>query len=392
MTMVFPEPDVAPLRGGPTLRWGVIGPGTIANDFTATLHAASDHRVVAVGSRSPERAAAFARRHGIPGVHGSYEALVADPAVDVVYVASPHPQHLGHALLAIAAGKHVLVEKPMTTSEADTRTLADAARRAGVFAMEAMWTRYLPGTTVVARLLADGVLGDVHLVSVDVGWPHEPDPADRMFDPAAGGGALLDAGVYGHWFARFATGAPVTRRTTGAVSGRGVDLQSVTVSTAAGGAQTVVTTTMTAWTPGLAVIAGSTATVRYTDHFVFPASFALHHGAEAVHWADTSGLRGREGLVWQAAALARSVAEGRTESPLHSLDDSIGLAATLDAARASLGPARAMPDAPASLDPARAMPDAPASLGPARAMPDAPASLGPGTAAPGVSGRDTSTP
>ncbi|MBA8990553.1 putative dehydrogenase [Curtobacterium pusillum] len=342
MTMTFPTAEVEPLRGGPRLRWGVIGPGTIANDFTATMHANSDQRVVAVGSRSPERAAAFAARHGVPSVHGSYEALVADPTVDVVYVASPHPQHLGHALLAIAAGKHVLVEKPMTTSEADTRTLAAAARRAGVFAMEAMWTRYLSGTTVIARLLADGALGDVQLVSVDVGWPHEPDPADRMFDPAAGGGALLDAGVYGHWFARFATGAPVTSRTTGAVSDRGVDLQSVTVSTS-GGAQAVVTTTMTAWTPGLAVIAGSRATVRYTDHFVFPASFALHHGADATHWSDASGLRGREGLVWQTAALAQYVADGRTESPLHSLDDSIGLAATLDAARAALGP---RPDAP----------------------------------------------
>ncbi|WP_144712218.1 Gfo/Idh/MocA family protein [Curtobacterium pusillum] len=355
MTTVFPEVEVEPLRGGATLRWGVIGPGEIANDFTATLHAHSDQRVVAVGSRSPERAAAFAARHGVPGVHGSYEALVADPTVDVVYVASPHPQHLEHALLAIAAGKHVLVEKPMTTSAADTRTLATAARQAGVFAMEALWTRYLPGTTVVARLLADGVLGDVHLVTVDVGWPHEPDPTDRMFDPAAGGGALLDAGVYGHWFARFATGAPVTSRTTGVVSDRGVDLQSVTVSTADGGAQSVVTTSMTAWTPGLAVIAGSRATVRWTDHFVFPASFALHRGRDVDHWADPSGLHGREGLVWQAAALARYVADGHTESPLHTLDDSIGLATSLDAARAALEP-------------------------------------GPGPAAPGVSGHVTSTP
>ncbi|WP_395816423.1 Gfo/Idh/MocA family protein [Curtobacterium flaccumfaciens] len=341
MTMTFPVPGVHALRGGPVLRWGVIGPGEIANDFTTTLHANSDQRVVAVGSRSPERAAAFAARHGVPGVHGSYEALVADPSVDVVYVASPHPQHLGHALLAIAAGKHVLVEKPMTTSAADTRTLADAARAAGVLAMEAMWTRYLPGTTVVARLLADGVLGDVRLATVDVGWPHAPDPADRMFDPAAGGGALLDAGVYGHWFARFATGAPVTSSTTGAVSDRGVDLQSVTVSTAEGGAQAVVTTSMTAWTPGLAVIAGSRATVRYTDHFVFPASFAVHHRGGEDHWAEPTGLRGRQGLVWQAAALAQYVADGRTESPVHSLDDSVGIATALDAARAALGPSRA---------------------------------------------------
>jgi predicted dehydrogenase len=340
MTFSFPEPEVAALRGGPVLGWGVIGPGQIADDFTSTLHANSDQRVVAVGSRSADRAAAFAARHGIDSAHASYEALVADPAVQVVYVASPHPQHLEHALLAIAAGKHVLVEKPMTTSEADTRTLASAARAAGVLAMEAMWTRYLPGTTVIARLLADGALGTVHLASVDVGWPH-PLPAagdapDRMFDPAQGGGALLDAGVYAHWFARFATGAPVTSHTTGAVSDGGVDLQSVTVSTTADGAQAVATTSISAWTPGLATIAGSTATVRYTDHFVFPASFAVHHGAEADHWQEPTGLQGRQGLVWQAAALAQYVAEGRTESPVHGLDVSIGLAASLDAARAAL--------------------------------------------------------
>jgi predicted dehydrogenase len=365
MTMTFPEPEVEALRGGPVLGWGVIGPGEIANDFTTTLHANSDQRVVAVGSRSPERAAAFAARHGVPGVHDSYESLVTDPTVDVVYVASPHPQHLEHALLAIAAGKHVLVEKPMTTSAADTRTLADAARAAGVLAMEAMWTRYLPGTTVIARLLADGALGDVRLAAVDVGWPHDPDPADRMFDPAAGGGALLDAGVYGHWFARFATGAPVTSSTTGAVSDRGVDLQSVTVSTTDGGAQSVVTTSMTAWTPGLAVVAGTRATVRYTDHFVFPASFTVHHGAEADVWQEPTGLRGREGLVWQAAALARYAADGRTESPLHSLDDSIGIATALDGAREALG---------------------------SRVGAHTRAGARPSAAPPSVSGRDTSTP
>lgn len=366
MTMTFPQPEVEPLRGGPGLRWGVIGPGVIANDFTATLHANSDQRVVAVGSRSPERAAAFAARHGIAHAHASYEALVADPTVDIVAVASPHPQHLEHALLAIAAGKHVLVEKPMTTSAADTRTLAEAARAAGVFAMEAMWTRYLPGTTVIARLLADGALGDVRLASVDVGWPHEPDPGDRMFDPAAGGGALLDAGVYGHWFARFATGAPVSSSTTGAVSDRGVDLQSVTVSTAAGGAQSVVTTSMTAWTPGLAVIAGSRATVRYTDHFVFPASFAVHDGSGETAWTEPTGLHGRQGLVWQAAALARYVSDGRTESPLHSLEDSIAVATALDAARLSLGHGR--DDEPRAGDEPRAA-GAPAVSDPATSTP-----------------------
>ena len=115
-----------------------------------------------------------------------------------------------------------------------------------------------------------------------------------------------------------------------------MDLQSVTVSRATGGAQSVVTTSITAWTPGLATIAGTDATVRYTDHFVFPASFAVHRGGDADRWSERSGLRGRQGLVWQATALARYVADGRTDSPVHSLDDAIGVAAALDAARAAL--------------------------------------------------------
>jgi predicted dehydrogenase len=352
MVMV-PEPEVLPLRGGPVLRWGVIGPGEIANDFTRTLHANSDQRVVAVGSRSLDRAQAFAREHGVPTAHGSYEALVADPDVDVVYVASPHPQHLEHALLAIAAGKHVLVEKPMTTSAEDTELLAERARAAGVFVMEALWTRYLPHSTVIARMIADGHLGDVQLALVDVGWPRPVDPADRMFDPAQSGGPLLDAGVYGLWLAQFAIGpaahvtasgtvaaddpAVATRLGPAQLVGGGVDLQSVaTLRPATGTAVATVSTTMLARSGGLATIAGTDATVRFTDHFVFPASFVVIDDDGVHPWQEPTGLRGREGLVHQAVALASYVTAGRTDSPLHSLDDSIALARTMDAVRAQV--------------------------------------------------------
>jgi predicted dehydrogenase len=346
---IFPEPAVLPLRGGPTLHWGVLGPGEIANDFTATLHANSDQRVVAVGSRSRARAEAFAAKHEVPSAHGSYESLVEDPAVDVVYIATPHPQHLEGALLAIEAGKHVLVEKPMTTSAEDSEILAAAARAKGVFAMEALWTRYLPHTTVIDSLMREGVLGEVQYAHVDVGWPHRPSADDRMFDPAQGGGALLDAGVYSLWFAQFAIGPAVEVAATGRLAandpavravlgqdllgGGGVDLQSVATLRSATGADATAATTILAWTQGLATIAGNAGTVRLTDHFVFPASFMLHTDAGEAEWRDASGLRGRQGLVWQAAALASYVAEGRTESPLHSLDDSISLARTMDRVR-----------------------------------------------------------
>ena len=142
--MILPESTAPPLRGGPTLRWGVLAPGGIATDWVAALHANTDQRVVAVASRSAERAAEFARAHGIERSYGGYEQLVADPDVDIVYIAAPNVFHQPLALLAISAGKHVLIEKPLGVDAADAQVIVDAARVAGVFAMEAMWTRFLP--------------------------------------------------------------------------------------------------------------------------------------------------------------------------------------------------------------------------------------------------------
>ncbi|WP_083527872.1 Gfo/Idh/MocA family protein [Curtobacterium ammoniigenes] len=349
----LPAPDVIALHGAPALRWGVIGPGVIANDFTATLHANSDQRVVAVGSRSLDRAEAFAARHGAATAYGSYEALVADPGVDIVYIASPHPQHFEHAMLAIAAGKHVLVEKPMTTSPADTRTLVAAARAAGVFAAEALWTRFLPQSIVVAQLLADGALGTPRLALVDVGWPRPIRDDDRMFHP--GGGGLLDAGVYGLWFAQFTLGRATDVRATGiltrddpaaldalgpdTIAEGDVDLQSIAtlrVGTGPDAPMASVTTTLLAPTDGRATLAGSAGVLRFTDHFVFPAGFVVRTADGVLEFTDPSGLHGRDGLVWQAAAAAHAIGAGRTEFAEHSLDDSIALADTLDSVRKAI--------------------------------------------------------
>ena len=193
----------------------MLAPGEIANDWTTTLHANTDQRVIAVASRSAERAQQFAATHGIPRSYDSYELLVADPDVDVVYIAAPHTEHRRLALLAIAAGKHVLVEKPIGVSAAEAQDIADAARAAGVFAMEAMWSRFLPQTTIIARLLADGALGELRTASADFGFPANPDPQGRHLNPALGGGGLLDIGVYTIWFDTFALGDPSSIEATG---------------------------------------------------------------------------------------------------------------------------------------------------------------------------------
>lgn len=333
----LPAPIVTPLRGGPVLRWGVLAPGEIAGDFVTTLHANTDQRVHAVASRSAERAATFAATHGIPRNYDSYDQLVADPDIDVVYVAAPHSEHRRLALLAISAGKHVLIEKPIAVNAQQAEEVAVAAASAGVFVMEAMWSRYLPQADVIARLLVDGVLGDVRLATVSLGWKFPFDPAGRAFDPVLGGGAMLDAGVYSLWFSQFVLGNPQTVLATGSLASTGVDVQSAVAITSARGAQASITTSILVDTPGLAAIYGTDARVEFDTGFVFPARFRLiTDGAELV-WQDESGLAGRDGLAWEAVALAQYVADGRLQSPVHSLDQSISLMRTIDEVRRQLG-------------------------------------------------------
>jgi predicted dehydrogenase len=334
----FPDPVVTPLRGGPTVRWGIVAPGEIAGDFTHALHTYTDQRVVAVGSRSAERAAAFAARHGISRSHGSYDALFADPAVDIVYVSSPNSEHAPLACAAIAAGKHVLVEKPMAASAAEAKTIADAARAAGVFAMEAMWSAFLPQTSIVRTLLADGVFGRIAVVTADFGADFSGIPDAIVFRPELAGGVLRDIGIYPLWFSSFVLGAPQTVDAFGSMTPAGVDEQAAVVLGFAGGAQAVLHTTMVADTPTFATINGTDARIEVARPFLMPSALSLYLAGddEGVHWRDETGLAGRDGLAWQAVAVAQHIADGLTESPTHPLAETLSVLATLDEARRQL--------------------------------------------------------
>ena len=150
---------------------------------------------------------------------------MADPEVDALYIATPHPQHLQLALAAIAAGKAVLVEKTFTATVAGAERLIDAARTAGVFAMEAMWTRFQPAIVEARRLVDEGAIGEVRQVQADLGVDRPYDPADRLFDPAQGGGALLDLGVYVVSFAQYFLGVPDRVEVVGSLAPTGVDAE-----------------------------------------------------------------------------------------------------------------------------------------------------------------------
>jgi len=332
----FPEPVLfTPDAGEPALRWGVIAPGQIAGAFVSAMHRCTQQRAVAVGSRSLERAAAFAADHGIDRAYGSYEELAADPAVDVVYIAAPQSEHLALGLLAIAAGKHALIEKPLATNADDARTLVAAAAAAGTFLMEAMWSRYLPQTSVIRTLIDDGVLGEIRGVYADHGQAVPFDPDHRLYRPELGGGALLDLGIYPVQLDSMVLGTPTKITAAGGMTPTGVDAYSTLILGHGPDTQSTLSTTILARTPTTAAILGTDARIEMGSPFHIPTSLVLADNGfltDTLRWEDPTGLPIFDGLSWEATALAVYVGEGRTESPLHTLGETVSILETIDEA------------------------------------------------------------
>ncbi|MEO6700344.1 MAG: Gfo/Idh/MocA family oxidoreductase [Jatrophihabitantaceae bacterium] len=203
--------------------WGILGAGGIATKFATDLVRSGTNVLSAVASRSQARADAFAARFEAGAAYSDYRQLVTDPAVDVVYIATTHPQHRDQALLAIEAGKAVLIEKPVCLNAADARLVFEAAESAGVFAMEAMWMRANPLIRTAQKLISDGVIGEVRSVQAEFGLGLAYDPAHRLYDLANGGGALLDLGIYPATFAWIFLGKPDDVTFRGTVSPSGAD-------------------------------------------------------------------------------------------------------------------------------------------------------------------------
>jgi predicted dehydrogenase len=298
----------------PALRWGILGPGGIANTFARAVRHGTRSVVVAVGSRSAHRSGDFARRHGVLRSYGSYEALVADPDVDAVYIASPHSEHRGHALLALSAGKPILVEKAFARNLAETDEVLTAARSAGLLVAEAMWSRYLPQYDVVRRTVDGGTLGTLALLQADHGQRLWPDGPQRLADPALAGGALLDLGVYPIAFADHVLGPLSDVASRGVLTPEKVD---ATVGvTAFGGQGTLgrMTATMAAATACTAFVAGTDARIEMDTAFYTTAT-TLRLVASDGTLLDTWTPDPREhGFRYQIAEVARAVVAGRTET------------------------------------------------------------------------------
>jgi len=180
-----------------TIRWGVLSTGRIAHQFAEDFAFVERGEIVGATSRTLANARAYAKRHGIDTVYPTYQALLADSAIDAVYIATPHSLHLENTLAAIDAGKSVLCEKPLTTNAADCQRILAAARECSVFVMEAMWTWFLPAIRQAKRWLDEGRIGKLVRIKADFGYPQRPyHPKRREFDAGLGGGALLEMGIY----------------------------------------------------------------------------------------------------------------------------------------------------------------------------------------------------
>ncbi|WP_448655933.1 Gfo/Idh/MocA family protein [Microbacterium lacticum] len=317
------------------IRWGILATGGIAHAFTADLRTAGPD-VVAVGSRSAESARAFAEQYGIAHAHGSYEALVADPGVDIVYVASPHSHHLAHATLALEAGKHVLIEKAVTLDADEAIALRDLAASRGLLVMEAMWTRYLPHMVRIREIVAAGTLGEVRTVIADHTQRISDDPAHRLNALELGGGALLDLGIYPVSFAVDILGPIESARAVGRLVETGADSDVAIAAVHAGGGLSSIAMSSRAAGPNTAHVIGTDARIDIDRVWYTPTSFRVTATDGTVIEDYTSAFAGG-GMQFEALYAEHLLREGRTDSDLLPFDESITIMATLDDIRAQLG-------------------------------------------------------
>ncbi|MGC4175435.1 Gfo/Idh/MocA family protein [Demequina sp.] len=322
----------------PPLRWGVIGAGWIADVFARSVLGHTRSTVQAIASRDAHRGNLYAAKFDVPTVRfgdGAYSRVCEDPEVDAIYIATPHGLHFEHALLAIAAGKPVLVEKAFTRNLREADAVVAAARDAGVFLMEAMWTRFLPHMVEARRLVSEGLLGELVHVSADFGGSPEYDPASRNFAPELAGGALLDLGVYPVNFIHDFLGAPGAVRALGALAPTGVDLrETIVLNYPERRAMGTALSSFAADTARLATISGTEGRIDFGHDYYGPAGFTMvRSGRRELVFSQRTEL----GWQYQVAEVARCVRAGALESEVMPLSATLDVMRVLDEARAQLG-------------------------------------------------------
>lgn len=321
-----------------SVRWGILATGGIAAAFTADLVDLPDAEVVAVASRSEASAKAFAERFGIERAYGEWGALAEDADIDVVYVATPHSAHRAAAGLCLSAGRNVLCEKAFTLNAREAEELVALAKERGAFLMEAMWMYCNPLIRRLKALVDDGAIGEVRTVQADFGLAGPFPPAHRLRDPAQGGGALLDLGVYPVSFAHLLLGEPSEVMAKAVLSEEGVDLQTGALLSYDSGALASLHCSLTGGTATIASVTGSLGRIDIPNGFFHPDRFVLHRdGRDPEEFVADPADGPRNSLKHEAREVMRALRAGETRSPLVPLEGTLAVMRTLDAVRDRIG-------------------------------------------------------
>ncbi len=317
-----------------TINWGIIGPGSIADRFAGSLPAVSGAKLYAVGSRTQARADEFADKHGASKRYASYEALAEDPDVQVVYVATPHPQHKGAALLCLEHGKAVLLEKPFTVNATEAAEVIDLARAKDLFVMEAMWTRFFPGMVKVRELISGGAIGEVRMLQADFGFRADVDPEGRLFNLALAGGGLLDVGVYPISLASMIFGAPTEVSGLAQIGETGVDEMAAVTLKYSGGQLASLVTGVRINTPSEATIFGTDGSIKLHAPFwnVSTLTVSANGKSEELSVPYKSG-----GFNYEAQEVMDCLRAGKNESAIMPLGETLTIMQTMDTLRAQWG-------------------------------------------------------
>ncbi len=318
-----------------TLRWGIVGTGNISSRFAEGLQALPTVKLVAVGSRSQSSADRFGDKYNVANRHASYEALAADPEVDAIYIGTPHNLHLENMLQGLSNGKAVLCEKPFTINAAQAKQAIDLARARNVFLMEAMWTRFMPLFVELRRLLAEGVVGEVRMISADFAFRTGFNPTSRAFDPNLGGGGLLDVGVYPINLASMVLGTPDRIVSLAELGETGVDEQAAMVLGYPGGQLALLSTGIRTRSPHEAVIMGTDAIIRLPARWWYPTTLIIDRPTQQPETIEVP-YEGN-GYNYEADEVHRCLLAGKTESDIMPLDETLAIMETMDTIRSQWG-------------------------------------------------------
>lgn len=317
------------------VRWGILGTGKIAKQFAAALNETPGAVLAGVASRGIDSAQAFAKEFGAEAAYGSYQALADAGDIDVIYVGTPHPMHAENALMALNAGKGVLCEKPFTMNRREAEEVVALARAKKLFLMEAMWTRFMPALAEVRRIVASGEIGAVYQVAADFGFAADAGPEHRLYNPALGGGALLDLGIYPLSIAAALLGPVESVKAQAVMGPTGVDLQTGFTLKHAGEAMSVCSCSLRARTPCELTVSGERGHVRMNTmfHRASSISVVLADGTARTVPTPYSG----NGYTHEAREVQRCFNEGLIESPGMTHDETLALMGVLDGIRAQIG-------------------------------------------------------